>query len=79
MKFTPTINLDLRTQSARQIFNVSLADLSDGEIIFLVDTFARADKGSSVEFGVGQTEDGRRCMQFTIGKTIGTTAEADHA
>lgn len=69
MKVVPTIHLDLRTDSARQLFTVSLAALSEGEIKFLIETFARADRGSSVEFGVGQTEDGRQCMQFTIGKT----------
>lgn len=70
MKFIPTIHLDLRTQSARQILNVGLAALSDPEVLFLVETFARAEGGASVEFGVGQTEDGRRCMQFTIGKKV---------
>jgi hypothetical protein len=68
MKVVPTIHLDLRTDSARQMFTVSLAALSDGEIKFLAETFARADRGTAVEFGVGQTEDGRQCMQFTIGK-----------
>lgn len=68
MKVVPTIHLDLRTDSARQMFTVSLAELSEGELKFLIETFARADKGSAVAFGVGQTEDGRQCMQFTIGK-----------
>lgn len=68
MRVIPTIHLDLRTEGARQMFTVSLAALSDGEIKFLAETFARADRGSAVEFGVGQTEDGRQCMQFTIGK-----------
>lgn len=75
MKIIPTIHLDLRTQSARQLFNVSLASLSEPEVLFLVETFARAEGGTSVEFGVGQTEDGRQCMQFTIGKV----AEVEHA
>lgn len=68
MKVIPTIHLDLRTGSARRMFTVSLAALSDGEIKFLAETFARADRGTAVTFGVGQTEDGRQCMQFTIGK-----------
>lgn len=77
MKVIPTIHLDLRTQSARQMFDVSLAALTDGEISFLIGVFAKADRGTSVEFGVGQTEDGRQCMQFTIGKII--SEGADHA
>ena len=75
MKLIPTIHLDLRTQGARQMFNVSLAALSDAEVLFLAETFARADRGTFVEFGVGQTEDGRQCMQFTVGKV----AKVDHA
>lgn len=75
MKVVPTIHIDLRSQSARQMLNVSLATLSDAEIKFLMETFARAEGGSFVEFTVGQTEDGRQCMQFTIGKT----PEVEHA
>lgn len=68
MNIVPTIHLDLRTQSARQTFDVSLADFSEAEISFLITVFARADRGTYVNFGVGQTEDGRQSMQFTIGK-----------
>jgi hypothetical protein len=75
MKIIPTIQLDLRTDSARQMFAVSLAALSDGEIKFLAETFARGNRGTNVIFGVSQTEDGRQCMQFTIGKVT----EAEHA
>lgn len=68
MKTKPTIHLDLRTDHGRRTFEVGLVNFTDAELAFLVKVFANADKGSSVEFGVGQTEDGRQCMQFTVGK-----------
>ena len=74
MKINPTIHLDLRTEHGRRTFELSLATFTPDELRFLVTTFARADKGTSVEFGVGQTEDGRQCMQFTFGKTEASDA-----
>ena len=68
MKMQPTIHLDLRTEHGRRTFELSLAAFTPDEVRFLVGTFARADKGSSVEFEVGKTEDGRDCMQFVVGK-----------
>lgn len=70
MKIPPTLHLDLRTSSGRRTFEVGLASFTDAEIEFLIKVFGRADKGSSVEFAVGQTEDGRQCMQFTVGKPV---------
>lgn len=66
MSFQPTIHLDLRLQSARQMFSVGLGEFTDAELKFMAETFARADQG--VEFNVGQTDDGRQCMQFVIGQ-----------
>lgn len=76
-EFIPTIALDLRTAKARQTFSVGLASFTEAELHFMMETFSRAEGGSSVEFGVGQTEDGRQCMQFTIGKMQGTQEVLD--
>lgn len=68
MKINPTIHLDLRTEHGRRTFELSLASFTPDELRFLVMTFARAEKGTSVDFNVGKTEDGRDCMQFIVGK-----------
>ena len=70
MKIKPTIHLDLRTEHGRRTVELSLGAFTADELRFLVTTFARADKGSAVEFEVGKTEDGRDCMQFVIGKPV---------
>lgn len=76
MKTDPSIHLDLRTEHGRRTFEIGLGSFSDAEIKFLIGVFTRADKGTSVEFGVGQTEDGRQSMQFTIGQPEVINAEA---
>ena len=69
MKFKPTLCVDFRAETGRRTFNVGLESFSEDELLYLAQTFANADRGSFVEFGIGQTEDGRRCMQFIIGRT----------
>ena len=62
------ISLDFRYAHGRRTFDVGVDSFTEAELKFLAETFAQADKGTAVDFNIGATDDGRRCMQFIVGK-----------
>jgi hypothetical protein len=66
MKVIPTLALDLRTQERRQTLNISLSDF-DAEELALLSGVIGGTEGSMIECGIGNTDDGRICLQLVVG------------
>jgi len=68
MKVKPTLTVNLHCEEGRAMFQLDLESFNSAEREFMVRAFKRAEEGAS--FVVDQTEDGRQCMKFTLGKLV---------
>ena len=67
MRTKPTLIINLHCEEGRGMIQMSLDSFSKVERAFMVSLFGKAEQGSAVDFCVGDTPDGRHCMQFTVG------------
>ena len=66
MKVTPTLAVNLHSSTGRGFFQLDLTSMTEMEMRFMNAVFEKSGQG--VEFGVGESADGRPVLQFTIGK-----------